>query len=419
MAPIMSIAQMVSWGSLFYAFAIVLEPMRAEFGSSITSLTIAYSVGLFVSSICAWPVGVLIDRGHGRTVMTVGSLLAAAGLGLHALVDGVPSLIGVWLLIGASMSCTLYEPAFAITIRGYPNSYRARITILTLLGGLASTVFWPLTYVLVQEYGWRNALWALAALQLVLCVPIHWFFVPATHPSLRTVPIGAEARLAEAYAVETITKRDGLSLLIRSPLFLFLTLSTGSQLWILGGISAHLVGMLDAAKVSHQTTLALVASIGPMQVIGRLLMLLTEKRIAPQRLTDIVLWLPVVGLSLWTLMLMLGAAQWIALAFIAALFYGAGNGMLTIIKGTAVADLIGPSRVATLNGIAAIPSALMRSLGPLLTAALWELSGSVVLALLSLVAMSVLSAVSFMAAQRHAQAMRRASAPMRSSSSAN
>jgi Major Facilitator Superfamily len=391
----MSIAQMVSWGSMFYAFAIVLEPMRAEFGSSITGLTTAYSVGLFVMSLAAWPVGILIDRGHGKAVMTGGSVLAALGLALHAQVNSVPALIAVWTLIGVAMACTLYEPAFAVMIRGFPSSYRSRITILTLLGGLASTVFWPLTYVLVQQFGWRHALTALAALQLLICVPIHWFFVPSTHPSLDTASATTTPDPAAA--------GDGLGLLIRSPLLLFLTVSGGTQVWILGGVSAHLVGMFDAQQVSHQTTLAVVACIGPMQVTGRLLMLLSERRIAPQRMTDIVLWLPVVGLSVWALMMFLGAAQWIVLAFVAALLYGAGNGMLTIIKGTAVADLIGPSRVATLNGIAAVPSAFMRALGPLLTAAVWESSGSVVLALLSLVVVAAISAISFVAAQKRAR----------------
>ena len=172
---------------------------------------------------------------------------------------------------------------------------------------------------------------------------------------------------------------------------------------MLSAVAALLVGMLDAGNVPHQLTLTIVACIGPMQVAGRLLLLMTERRWSPAATTRIVLWLPALGLATLVLFFVSGTPGWIALAFAGAAIYGAGNGMLTIIKGTAVADMVGPQRVATLNGIAAIPSAFCRAAGPFLSAALWDQTGSITLALSALTLVAAASALSFIAAQRHSK----------------
>lgn len=388
-APILSLAQMVSWGSMFYGFAIVLEPMTIEFGYSRTTLSATYSLGLLTMGLAAWPVGVLIDRGFTRFVMTAGSLLATLGLALHAGARGLPDLFIAWFVIGLAMACTLYEPAFAAMIRAYPKSYRPRITILTLLGGLASTVFWPLTAALTAQLGWREALLALAGLQLLICVPIHWFTLPSSTHSLQP---GIHA------------DHSPTLLLVKSRLFLCLSVSFATHLLVMSAFAALLVGMLDGLKLTHQNTLLVVASIGPMQFAGRLLLLLTERRWSSERTTRVILWMPALAVALFLLLSLLNAPAWIALAFVAAAVYGAGNGMLTIIKGTAVADLVGPSRVATLNGIAAIPSAFFRAAGPFVIAAIWEKSASIPIALGALLVVAAVSAQSFVSAQRHSRA---------------
>jgi predicted MFS family arabinose efflux permease len=387
-APILSLAQMVSWGALFYGFAIVLEPMTIEFGYSRTTLSATYSFGLLTMGLAAWPVGVLIDRGFTRYIMTGGSLLAAFGLALHANARGLPELFIAWFVIGLAMACTLYEPAFAAMIRAYPKSYRPRITILTLLGGLASTVFWPLTAALTAKLGWREALLSLAGLQLLICVPIHWFSLPTSTHSLQS---GIHA------------DRSPTLELVKSRMFLSLTVSFATHLLVMSAMAALLVGMLDELKLTHQNTLLVVASIGPMQFAGRLMMLLTERRWSSETTTRVILWMPALAVALFLLLSLSDAPAWLALAFVAAAVYGAGNGMLTIIKGTAVADLVGPSRVATLNGIAAIPSAFFRAAGPFVVAAIWERSASIPIALCALLLVAAVSAQSFVSAQRHSR----------------
>jgi MFS family permease len=131
--------------------------------------------------------------------------------------------------------------------------------------------------------------------------------------------------------------------------------------------------------------------------------LLTERRWSSETTTRAILWMPALALALFLLLSLSDAPAWLALAFVAAAVYGAGNGMLTIIKGTAVADLVGPARVATLNGIAAIPSAFFRAAGPFVIAAIWERSASIPIALGALLVVAAVSAQSFVSAQRHSR----------------
>lgn len=390
-APILSVAQMVSWGAMFYAFAIVLEPMTVEFAASRTRLSATYGFGLLIMGLAAWPVGILIDRGWTREVMTAGSFLAALGLVLQAQANSLTTLYLAWGLTGVAMAATLYEPAFAAMIRAYPRSYRSKITVLTLLGGLASTVFWPLTASLTTQFGWRDALLVLAALQVLICAPIHWLVLPPTDPAVQAA---------------TDQHRTPALQLARTKLFLNLTISFSTHLLIMAAVAALLVTMLDTMGLSHQTTLTIVACIGPMQVAGRVLLLVTERRGPSHTATVIVLWLPALALALFAWLSLVDAPAWVLLAFLAAACYGAGNGMLTIIKGTAVAEMVGPQRVATLNGIASIPSAFARAIGPFVIAAIWEFSGSITLALIALFAVAAVSAISFVAAQRHHRANR-------------
>src|SRR5689334_3782038 len=162
-APL-SVAQIVSWGSLIYAFTLFIEPMGREFGWSKEALSAAYTLGLMASGLGAIPVGHWIDRGHGRLVMTGGSLLAALSLALWSQVAAYPAFLAIWIGIGFAMSATLYEPGFSVLSRSLGSSSRRGITAMTLVGGFASIVFIPLMHGLIDHLGWRGALLALAGL---------------------------------------------------------------------------------------------------------------------------------------------------------------------------------------------------------------------------------------------------------------
>jgi MFS family permease len=147
----LAVAQLVSWGSIYYAFSLFVAPMESALGWSRTATNAALSIGLLISGLAAYPIGTWIDRGHGRRVTVCGSILAAAMLALWSQAHSLAILFVVWAGLGVAMAATLYDPVFAVVTRDFPDSFRTRITLITLVAGFASTVFIPLTQGLI---GW-------------------------------------------------------------------------------------------------------------------------------------------------------------------------------------------------------------------------------------------------------------------------
>ena len=168
----LGVTQVVSWGSLYYAFAVVMEEVRRDLAISSPVAVGAYCVALLVSGIVAAPVGRHIDRHGAMRAMTAGSVAAALLLAALSQVGSVIALYAVWAGLGVAMGLVLYEPAFASLALVFRADLRKAITVLTLAGGFASTVFWPLTQWLATALGWREAVLVLAGLNLFLCVPL-------------------------------------------------------------------------------------------------------------------------------------------------------------------------------------------------------------------------------------------------------
>ena len=165
----LSVAQLISWGTLFYTFSLLLEHFERDLSLSRVDASIAFSIALLVEGMLAFFVGRLIDAGRARAVMCAGSLLATIGFVAMAFVQSQWQLYAAWLMLGIAMSGTLYQPAFSLLIRRYPTDFRRAIITLTFLGGLASTVFIPLMAWLISAFTWRGAGIALAGLHLAIC----------------------------------------------------------------------------------------------------------------------------------------------------------------------------------------------------------------------------------------------------------
>jgi MFS family permease len=176
----LGVTQIISWGSIYYAFALLLEPLQRDLGVGKSEVAGAFSAALLVSGLCATWVGRTIDRLGGRSVMTLGSAGAAVLLAVLSQVQSAAALYVVWAGLGVAMAATLYEPAFVVIAQVYRVNYRRALTVLTLFGGLASTVFWPLTTLLIERFGWRDAVLLLAAINLAVCVPLHLWWLPRT-----------------------------------------------------------------------------------------------------------------------------------------------------------------------------------------------------------------------------------------------
>ena len=375
----LSFSQLVAWGSCYYAYAVLMEPIQAALGISRSTAAGAYSLGLLVMGFTGVLVGILIDRGRHFQVLVGGTLATLIGMLLHAMIQSVWQLYAVWTLIGAGMACTLYESVFAFLIRTYPDDYRRRITFVTLLGGLASTVFWPLTALMLEQFGWRGALLVLAALQLIGCLLVHLLYLPRHSPHSR-VTGGA---------------REPAGALLRSRPFILLAISFTLQSIVLAGLAAHIIALFSAAGVATSIALLAASSIGVMQVAGRSVLLIAGSRLNPGVTARIVVWL--VPAAVITL-LVLGISPWFA--FLYAFLFGSGNGMMTIVKGTATADLISRDRVAVLNGVLAMPMSVARASGPVLIASCWDAFGSPRAAIVVILGISCCSAIALAAAYK-------------------
>lgn len=373
----LGIAQIISWGSMFYAFSFLITPLMEASGAGRSVVFGAFSLGLLISGLLSAPVGALIDRVGGRGVMTAGSVAGAALLALLSQVQSVVALYVVWAGLGFVMAATLYDPAFAVIMRLFAANYRRAITALTLFGGFASTVFWPLTQSLIAALGWRDALLVLAALNLAVCAPIHWWTLPGDGSTVRS-PVPAP------------TGRGGLRAALRTPVFYLLTIAFTGNALVFSATQVHLMSMLQAKNLSAASAALVGAMIGPMQVTGRVLELLFASRLSASTIG--ILAMAFLPLSLW--LLGLAGVQWpLLVAF--AVIYGTGNGVMTIVRGAIAAELFGREAYGAINGAMAAPVIVAKAAGPLAAALLFGWLGGYDATLLVLIAVGALSTAVF------------------------
>jgi MFS family permease len=370
----LSVNQLISWGSVFYLFALIMAPVERDLGLTRAQSSLAFSLALLAEGLLALPIGHLIDRGHERLVMTLGSLLLAVCLVMHSLVASVAGLYAVWIGLGVGMAATLYTPVFAVVTRRFPGDFRRAIITMTFLGGLASTVFIPLNAWLIGAFGWRGAVCWLAALHLGVCAPLHFVWLKHAPKPGRALPRDKTgvANVMGASAVTPARVAGTLGTYLTSAPYLLLALFVVLMMGVTAALPAHMVNLLRENGLGEAWAIAIPASIGVIQVLGRLLLYLFESRFDLHRANLLIPCL--LPLALATLL----AAPWLgagaaALAMMAlfVLLWGLGNGMLTIVKGTAMAQYVSRDHVAALNGALGLPLALARAAAPLALGLLW------------------------------------------------
>lgn len=378
----LSVAQLISWGTLFYTFSLLLAFFEKDLALSRVDAALAFSLALLTEGVLAFAVGRMIDEGHARAVMCAGSIIAGTSFVALAFVQNQWQLYAAWIGLGIGMAGVLYQPAFSVLIRRYPQDFRRAIITLTFLGGLASTVFIPLTAWLISAFGWRSAVVSLAILHLLICLPIHAFW-------LRGEP-GPRAHLAGASSKKLVEYTHHFPFW---GLAAFFVLFSG----ITTAMGAHLVPILRERNLPEAWVIAIPASIGALQVGGRLLLFFTEKHVDIHKANR---WIPTfLPASLFILALGL-QSPWIAILF--ALLYGMANGMITIVKATAMATYVSRDRAASLNGVLGFPTAIARAVAPSMLAALWTTTGNYLMGLAVLCTLAALAVIAFWFAQRRA-----------------
>lgn len=353
----LSVTQIISWGSLYYAFSVLLVPMERNLGWGRDTLVGAFSLSLLVAGVGAFPVGILIDRIGGRRVMSLGSILAGTLLLVLARTESVVVFYTVWAGLGIAMAMLLYEPAFAVIYATFGAHARKGITALTLTAGFASTVFWPLSQLLIHAIGWRGAVGVLGWANLLLCAPLHVLFLPSSAAGTRRASLSGRASI--------------LSSLLRSRSFWLLAVSFTANMAAFSTLSVHLIALLQERGLSAADAVLLAACVGPMQVLGRVLEVTVGARF---RATQVGLralsLLPVALIALAEA----GAAWTLLIAFAA--LYGASNGVMTIVRAVMPAELFGRESYGTINGALSAPVILSRAVAPIAAALLWSASGN-------------------------------------------
>jgi MFS family permease len=345
----LALGQLLSWAALYYGFSSFVLPMMRDLGWSKPTLMGAFTLGLAVWGAATYAAGAAIDRGHGRALMTGGSLLAGAGFALWALAREPWVLYVAWAVMGASMAMTLYEPAFNVLTKRYPLRYKDGITALTLVGGFASTLSFPAVAALTAGFGWRGALWVIAAVLAFGVAPLHAWALRG--PALVAAPHGADAE-------DTATLRQAL----RTRAFWLLTLTFTLYSFVIAALWAHVMPAMAAKGVDEPAALAVLVWVGPAQVAGRFVFAWAGSGLSLRRLGVVVLC----GLPLSLALLALGSHPAVLLVF--AVLYGVANGLVTIVRGGLVPQYFGRTHIGRISGTMSALGLLARAAAPLLVA---------------------------------------------------
>ena len=340
-------AQTLAWASSYYLPAMLATAMAADLGVSVTTVFAAFSFALIVSAVFGRWAGQLIDHHGGRPVLIGTNGLFAAGLLALALAQGPVLLFLAWGLIGVAMAAGLYDAAFATLVRLYGHDARSSITGITLIAGFASTVGWPLTAWLELEFGWRGACLCWAGLHLLLGLPLN-ASLPRSAAASGVSPVPAVSPTAAPVAPPGATFWPTILL----SLVFAVTWFTSTAM------AAHLPSLLQAHGLTLAAALALAALVGPAQVAARLLEFGFLRKVHPLLSAQLATAAHPLGAVL--LMVLGGPA-----ALLFTVLHGAGNGILTIAKGTLPLVIFGPKGYGARQGLLMVPARVAQAFAPL------------------------------------------------------
>jgi len=371
--------QTLAWASSYYLPAILADPIARDLGVSSNWIFGAFSGSLVISAMLGPRVGRQIDLVGGRQVLSLSNLTLAAGLTLLGATYSIPVLVIAWLLLGIGMGLGLYDAAFGALGRIYGDSARRAITGITLIAGFASTVGWPLTAFGLESIGWRNTCFAWALSHILIGLPINFFMLPAV--------TGAKA--AAAAAIKPHIPMDRTMILLA---FAF------AAAWsVTGAMAAHLPRILEATGATTLQAVSAGALIGPAQVAARMVEASWLSRYHPLLSTRIACLTHPIGAAI------IGVLGGGVASSAFAIFHGAGNGILTIARGTLPLAIFGPQNYAYRLGIIGAPARMAQAAAPLAFGLLIDTMGSPILIVSSALSLSALLALSLLGKRSPAQ----------------
>jgi MFS family permease len=370
----LSVTETVTWGIIYYGFPVFLRPMEQDLGASRVAVTGAFSIGLAISALASISVGRWLDRRGPRALMTAGSCLATLLTFAWARVQSLPALYVVWLLMGLAMATTLYEPAFAVVVSWFVRGRDRALLTVTLVAGLASTIFMPIEAALLERMGWRAALSVLAVVLGVITIPIHALL-------LRQGSAGAAATGTDGAPAPSLT----LGQAGRTAVFWVLSIAFLVSNFATAAVTTHLIPFLVDRGYSAAFAAATIGWTGAMQLVGRVLFVPISSRLGARVMVAAVFVGQALGIAQLSLLARLGTL----LPFI--VLQGSANGMATLARASSLAEIFGARNYGAISGAVALGANGARAVGPVgasllllglgsYSAVFWALAASLVAA---------------------------------------
>jgi hypothetical protein len=351
----LGITQITAWGTSYYCLGVLAAPISADTGWSRGFVFLGFTVALLAMGVVSGAVGRAIDRHGARAVMTLGTVLVSAGLFALAHVRSEATYLAVWVFLGLGMRLCLYDAAFAALVQVAPSRGRMAISYLTLFGAFASSVFWVIGHALNQRVGWRQTLVLFALINLVICLPLHWFgLARRERPGRGAAAPGATTAPADGPPLE------GRARSVAIALFALIMSLNG---FVFGVVSVQLVSLLEAAGLATATAVWVASLKGVAQFGGRVVEITFARTLRAITVGRIA-----VGVLPPSLLLLLVGTGHVPLVVAFTLLMGASQGVITIVRGAVPLALFGARGYGAVLGVIATPVLVVNAASPTLFA---------------------------------------------------
>ncbi len=384
LSHVLGAGQLFAWGSLYYSFPLIAIAMENDLGWSKSEIYMGASLGMLVSSALAYPIGLAIDNGFGRWILTIASFFAALMLLIWSTVSTLVGFYAISIVIGALQACTLYEAAFAVISNVAQREHsRSHITVITLWGGFASSVLIPLEQFFINEIGWRSSLSCLGLMNIGWAI-IYFY-------TLKNVSNDSKIKNDPSELSRKIENQEAVKKAIRSSVFwLILTALTLYSVMFTVFIF-HAFPILQEKGLSSTDAVKVLMVLGPIQVLGRLLLSYFAAKV-PIRLIGSIfaLFFPLIFIA----MFYLKTSNFYFLLFLVGC-YGLSNGIFTIVRSLVVPEMLSRNAYGAINGLLTIPTMIARAVGPGVAASLWMIHQSYQDVLILVIVVSTIFMIAF------------------------
>ena len=356
----LAVAQTILWAGLYYLFPALFARWELNLGFSKTAIASAFTSALIISSLLAPLVGNLIDKGHGQKILIGSSILGAAGLIVLSFSSEFWVFFLTWSVIGIALSGCLYEPCFAYVTKVRGTKAKDAIIFITLIAGFAGTVSFPVANIFADLINWQASARLFAFVILLFVVPI--LFLSTKNEDKHSINLNSSPDKISNYKLRDDLIRPEFSYLFFS--FFVLALAHGM-------IITHIIPLLIERNISNSIQLFISASIGPMQVLGRIIMIILQKQnFSINIISTLTFLLKIIGT-----VFLIYANDNIYFLILFVIFQGSGAGMTSISRAVVTANIMGYERFGSVSGAMSIGFTGGTALSSFLGAQLWEWNG--------------------------------------------